>query len=168
MGSVVSVLLAVTTYEVVLAIHIMAVVVAFGATFSYPIIFAVFGKADARSLPTLYRAIHTIGTRIILPGLAVVMIAGIYLASHLHVWSQFFVQWGLGVSIVLGAMGGLFFSPRERRLIELAEQDVKMAGSGEVALSAEHEALSKRVSIVGTTFSLLVLVTIFIMVVGPG
>lgn len=156
---------AVTFSDVVLAIHIMAVVVAFGATFAYPIIFAVFGKADARALPTLYRAIHTIGTRIILPGLGVVMIAGIYLASHFHIWSEFFVQWGLGVSIVLGAMGGLFFSPNERRLVELAEQDVKAAGAGEVMLSAEHEALSKRVSIMGFSFSMLVLVTILFMTI---
>jgi ABC-type anion transport system duplicated permease subunit len=157
---------ALTFPDVVLAIHIMAVVVAFGVTFAYPIIFAVFGKADPRARPALYRAVHTIGTRLILPGLGVVILAGIYLASHLHMWSHFFVQWGLAASIVLGASGGLFFSPTERRLIELAERDVAAAGSGEVLVSAEHEALSKRLAIVGTSFSLLVLVTIFIMVVG--
>lgn len=157
---------AVTFPEVILAIHIMAVVVAFGVTFAYPIIFAVFGKADPRSLPALYRAVHAVGTRLILPGLAVVIVAGIYLASHLHMWSHFFVQWGLAAAIVLGASGGLFFSPTERRLIELAERDVAAAGAGEVAVSAEHEALSKRLAIVGTSFSLLVLVTIFVMVAG--
>jgi hypothetical protein len=85
---------AVTFPDVVLAIHIMAVVIAFGVTFAYPIVFAVFGKADPRSLPALYRAVHTIGTRLILPGLGVVIVAGIYLASHLHMWSHFFVQCG--------------------------------------------------------------------------
>jgi hypothetical protein len=75
-------------------------------------------------------------------------------------------MWGLAASIVLGASGGLFFSPTERRLIELAERDVAAATGGEVTVSAEHEALSKRLAIVGTSFSLLVLVTIFIMVVG--
>jgi hypothetical protein len=157
---------AVSFPDVVLAIHIMAVVVAFGATFSYPIIFAIFNKADASSLPALYRAIHAIGTRIILPGLAVVILAGIYLASHLHVWGHFFVQWGIAVSLILGASGGLFFSPNERRLIELAERDVVAAAGGEVTLSAEHQALSKRVSSMGALFSLLVLVTIFVMVAG--
>lgn len=157
---------AVTFPDVILAIHIMAVVVAFGVTFAYPIIFTVFNNSDPRSLPTLYRVVHAIGTRLILPGLAVVIVAGIYLASHLHVWSHFFVQWGLAVSIVLGAAGGLFFSPNERKLIELAERDVSAAGGGEVTIAPDHEALSKRVAMVGTAFSLLVLVTIFIMVAG--
>jgi hypothetical protein len=157
---------AVTFPDVVLAIHIMAVVVAFGVTFAYPIIFAVFGKADPRSLPALYRAVHTVGTRLILPGLAIVVIAGVYLASHEHMWSHFFVQWGLAAAVVLGAAGGMFFSPTERRLIALADRDVAAATGGEVTLSAEHEALSKRLAIVGTSFSLLVLVTIFVMVAG--
>ena len=107
---------AVAVYEVVLAIHIMAVVVAFGVTFAYPIIFAVVAKADPRS--TAGAAPHRVhvGQRLIQPGLAVVLLAGVYLASELHEWSEFFVQWGLAAAIVLGALAGMFFTPIERRL----------------------------------------------------
>ena len=50
-------------FEVVLAVHIMAVVFAFGATFAYPVLLGAVGKADSRSLPALYKAIHAISVR---------------------------------------------------------------------------------------------------------
>jgi hypothetical protein len=161
-------LLAVTFYSFVLAVHIMAVVVAFGVTFAYPIIFAVVEKADARALPALLRAERAVGQRLITPGLGVALLAGIYLASKLHEWSAFYVQWGLGVAILLGAMGGLFFSPTEGRMIELAERDVAAAGDGEVTFSAEYGALSKRLAIGGSLASLLVLITIYFMATQTG
>jgi hypothetical protein len=73
--------LAASIYEVVLAIHIMAVVVAFGVTFAYPIMFAVGARNEPRSLPLLHRIEYTIERYLINPGLLLVIIAGIYLAS---------------------------------------------------------------------------------------
>lgn len=159
---------AVTLYSVVLALHIAAVVVGFGVTFAYPIIFAVVEKADKRALPALLRAEKAIGQRLISPALLVILIAGIYLASKLHAWSSFYVQWGLGAAIVLGAMGGLFFGPTEGRMIELAERDVAAAGDGEVVLSPEYLAQSKRLAAGGAFGSLLVLVTIYFMATQTG
>ena len=159
---------AVTFYSVVLAVHIAAVVVGFGVTFAYPIIFAVVEKEDKRALPALLRAEKVIGQRLISPSLLVILLAGIYLASKLHVWSSFYVQWGFGVAIVLGAMGGMFFGPTEGRMIELAERDVAAAGDGEVVLSPEYLAQSKRLAIGGASASLLVLVTIFFMATQTG
>jgi Predicted integral membrane protein (DUF2269) len=159
---------AVTFYTVVLAIHIAAVVIAFGVTFAYPIIFAVVEKADPRALAAMHRAELAVGQRLINPGLGIVLIAGIYLASKLHQWSTFYVQWGLGAAIVLGALGGLFFSPTEKRLIELAERDVGAADGGEVSLSADYLALSRRLAFVGALSSLLVFVTVFFMAMRLG
>src|ERR1700722_1368611 len=95
---------AVSVFEVVLALHIMAVVVTFGVTFAFPIIFLVGAKTEPRGLPLLHRIEYAIDQRLINPGLVVVMLAGIYLASKLHAWSDFFVQWGLGVAILIGAL----------------------------------------------------------------
>ncbi|HYB24235.1 MAG TPA: hypothetical protein VED41_10585, partial [Solirubrobacteraceae bacterium] len=47
-------------YEIVLAVHIMAVVVAFGVTFAYPIVFALAAHHDPRGLPLLHRIEYTI------------------------------------------------------------------------------------------------------------
>ena len=125
-------LLAVQFYEVVLALHILAVVIAFGATLAYPVLLGTVTKADTRALPALYRALHAISQRVIMPGLALVLICGIYLASHLHLWNTFFVQWGLAVVIVIGAIEGAYLGPREKRLIEVADQDLVAVGDGPV------------------------------------
>ncbi len=156
-------LAAVAFFEVVLAVHILAVVVAFGATFAYPVIFAAVTRADPRALPALYRAAHEVSRKVITPGLAVVVICGIYLASKLHVWGDFYVQWGLAVAIVIGAIEGALVSPAERRLIEQTDRDVAAAGTGAVTLSAEHDALFRRVGMLGALLDLLVVMTIFFM-----
>lgn len=155
-------------YEVVLALHIAAVTVAFGVTFAYPIIFTVVSRQDPRALAALHRAELAVGQRLIQPGLAVVLVAGIYLASKLEVWSSFYIQWGMAAVIVLGGLGGLFFTPTARRLIELAERDVAAAGDGDVTLSAEYQTLFKRLIVVGSLSSLLVLVTIYFMTTHTG
>ncbi len=159
---------AVAFYEVVLALHIAAVVVAFGVTFAYPIIFAIVARQDPRALAALHRAEIVVGQRLIMPGLAVVIVAGIYLASKLEVWSTFYVQWGLGVAIVLGGLSGLFFTPTARRLAELAERDTATPGDGAIAVSAEYQALAQRLARVGALASLLVLVTIYFMATHTG
>jgi hypothetical protein len=163
-----SVLPAVVFFEVVLALHILAVVFAFGATFAYPVILATIGKADSRALPALYRAFHAISRMVIMPGLLVVVLCGIYLASKLHMWSDFFVQWGLGVAIVIGAVEGMFLGPTERRLIETADRDLAAAGEGPMTPSAAQQALVRRVGAVGAAMDLLVVMTIYFMVTHTG
>jgi hypothetical protein len=162
------VLLAVAFWEVVLALHIIAVVFAFGATFAYPVLLGAVAKADPRALPALYRALHAISQRVIMPGLAAVMVFGIYLASHLELWSSFFVQWGLAVAIVIGGVEGAYLGRRERRLVEVADRDVAAAGDGPVTFSAEHDSLVRRIGGVGALMDLLVLVTIYFMVAHTG
>jgi hypothetical protein len=158
------VLVAVAFYEVVLALHILAVVFAFGATFAYPVLIGAITKADPRALPALYRALHAISQRVIMPGLAAVVVFGIYLASHLHMWHTFFVQWGIAVAIVIGAVEGAYLGPRERRLIEVADRDVAGEGEGPVTFSAEHDSLVRRIGGIGALMDLLVIITIFFMV----
>jgi hypothetical protein len=67
---------AVSAYDIVLAVHIMAVVTAFSVTFAYPIIFAVTARHGARSLPLMHRMEYTIERFLINPGLALVLVAG--------------------------------------------------------------------------------------------
>jgi hypothetical protein len=161
-------MLAVTFFDVVLAAHIIAVVIAFGATFAYPVFLAAISKADSRALPSLYRAFHAVSQRVILPGLAVVLICGIYLASKLHMWSAFYVQWGLGVSIAIGAIEGMFLGPNEKRLVEAADRDLAAGGDGPLTPSAEHQTLVRRVGAIGALMDLLVILTIFFMVTRAG
>jgi hypothetical protein len=84
------------------------------------------------------------------------------------VWSDFYVQWGLVVIVLLGALGGAFFSRQERRLAELAERDVTAAGDGQVAFGEEYRALRRRVLSVGLTADVLILLTIYFMTAQTG
>jgi uncharacterized membrane protein len=159
---------AVAFFEVVLAFHIMAVVVAFGVTFAYPIMFAVGAKQGPRSLPLLHRIEYSIERRLTNPGLLIVAIAGIYLASKLHQWSSFYVQWGLGAVIVIGAAIGAVMIPTAKNAEQVAARDIAASGDGEVALSAEYRNLVKRLGMVGGALSLLVLLTIYFMATHTG
>ena len=134
--------LATTFYEVVLAIHIMAVVVAFGVTFAYPVMFAVAARREPRGLPLLHRIEYTIERMLINPGLLLVIVAGIYLASKGHFWSEFFVQWGLAAAIVIGALIGAVMIPTAKKAETVAARDIAAAGDGDVKMSEEYSGSS--------------------------
>jgi hypothetical protein len=159
---------AVTFFTFMVAVHVAAVVIAFGVTFAYPLMYTVGISREPRSMPGLHRIQDSVGKFVISPFIGVALIAGIYLASKQEVWSDFYVQWGLGAIIVLGGLGGAFFAPRERRLAELADRDVAAAGDGEVVFGAEYTALRRRVATVGYAANALVLVTIYFMTAQTG
>ena len=157
--------LAASFYEVIVAVHIMAVVIAFGVIFAYPFIFAVAARVDPKALPLLHRIEYTIERWLINPGLLLVVVAGIYLASDAHRWSEFFVQWGLGASIVIGALVGSVMIPTAKRAERLARVAAEGPPPGEPG--ADYLALARRLSATGALLSLLVLVTILFMVIQP-
>jgi hypothetical protein len=164
---------ALSFYTFALAVHIAAVVIAFGVTFAYPVMYAVGVRTEPRSMPGVHRIQDAVGKRVISPFLGLALLAGIYLASKLHVWSDFYVQWGFGAIILVGALGGAFFAPRERRLAELAERDIAAAdqtspGERNVVFGAEYKALRQQVLAVGLFANVLVLLTIYFMTAQTG
>jgi len=159
---------AASLYDFVLALHIIAVVVAFGWTFSLPIVYAVAGKQDPRSLPMLHRIEITVSRYLLNPALLVVLAAGIFLASDGHHWSQFFVQWGLGAVVVLGALVGAVLMPAAKRAEEAARAELETYSGGEFKPGPAYSAAIRTLNTVGTAASLLVLVTIVIMATHTG
>lgn len=156
--------MAITAYNVVLAIHIMGVVIAFGVTFAYPIMFAIAAKQDPRSLPVMHRIERTIDRVLINGALLIVLGAGLYLAAEGKDFKEFFVQWGIGAIVVIGALVGAVMIPTSKRAQETIERDL---ASGAGTISDDYRRLTRRLGIVGSLLSLLVLVTIFIMAVKP-
>jgi hypothetical protein len=165
-------ILAVTFYTFVLAVHIAAIVIAFGITFAYPVMYAAGIRAEPRSMPGVHRIQDSVGKFVISPFLGVALLAGIYLASKLHSFSAFYVQWGIAVIVILGALGGAFFAPRERRLAELAEQDVAAADQaspgGTVVFGEEYKRLRTLVFRVNVLANVLILLTIYFMTAQTG
>ncbi|HWI73262.1 MAG TPA: DUF2269 family protein [Baekduia sp.] len=157
-------MLAITFYSVVLSVHIMAVVIAFGTTFAYPAFMPWARRSHPQAMPIIHELNDRLGKFVMSPAMVVVLAAGIYLASDADVWSESWVTVPLVILIVIGGLGGMFFAPSERKLGELARRDLA-AGGGE--LSAEYDELFRRVAIVGFATMALVLIAIFFMVVKP-
>jgi hypothetical protein len=154
---------AVTFYDVVLWVHITAVVLA------YPVFLAVAERTDPRSLPAVARGIlawDRIGQGL----LVVILLAGIYMVAD-GPWelSDFYVGWGFLAVIVVGGLSGGFFTPKTQQLIEIAERDLaaSAASGGEARLSDEFQALSGQVAKVGTGTGIFLLLTIYVMTAKP-
>lgn len=154
-------------YDVVVFIHVTAVVVAFGATFAYPFFQAVTERVSPRSVPAMWRATHTASHYLVIPGSLVVLAAGIYLTIDRWDFGFLFITVGLAVIVIVILLGVAFFDRHEARAIELAERDVAAAGDGEVELSQEYWDVSQRVARMGMLASVLILVAVFFMTVKP-
>lgn len=159
--------LAASAYEYVMALHVIGVVIAFGWVFALPAMFAVAMKSDPRGLPLLHRIEFTISRWLLNPALVVILGAGIFMASDGHHWGEFFVQWGVGVVIVLGGVVGAVLMPDARRAEEAARADLAAVGGGQFQPGERYRAITRRLNIVGSAASLLVLITIVFMVVKP-
>jgi len=150
---------AVLFWEVVLAVHIAAVIITFGVMFAYPVIYLFAGKLEPGGMPWYYRIRVLIGQRLLSPGLVLVLVAGIYLASDLHQWKLFYVQWGVAIVVVLGGITGAFLTPKAKKLADLAERDVS---------GGEYKALARRVAMVDLVVLVLILVTVYVMTIQAG
>ena len=158
---------ATSAYEIVLAVHVMAVVIAFGWTFTLPVVFAVASRRDPRSLPVLHRIEYTVSRVILNPTLLVVLGAGIYMASDGHHWGEFFVQWGIGVVLVIGALVGSLLIPAAKRAEEAVRADLEGFSGGEFQPGEAYRAAARQLNVIGSAASLLVLLTILFMVIKP-
>jgi hypothetical protein len=157
---------AVMFWQVILAVHILAVVISFGLVFAWPLLALLEKRLDARAVPALHRVQRTLHLRVSAPGLVVVVVvvAGIYLASHLHVWSQFFVGCGLAAAIAIGAIGGAYLSPREKKLAELADAELAAGGGGaDVAWSPAYLAVRRQAQLARIVQAAIIVLTILFM-----
>jgi uncharacterized membrane protein len=156
-------------YDVVLSVHIMAIVAAFGVTFAYPILGVYVSREHPRFLPVLHSAQERIGRVLMTPAATLALLAGFYLASDRDYMGKVWVIIPLVILIALLGLGGAFFGPGEKRAAELASRDVAAsAPDGPVILSPEYQALSSRLARTGLLASALVFVAIFFMAAKPG
>ena len=160
--------LAVQFYDVVVWLHITAAILAFGPTFGYAFFQAIAERTNPRAIPTVMQGIRTIDRFLVTPGVLVLVAAGIYLTVD-GPWefSDAFVAFGIAAAVILLILAHTFFAPTAGRLAEIAERDVAAAGGGEVELSEEYLALSKRSGGVGTFAGLLVIITVYFMAAKP-
>jgi uncharacterized membrane protein len=149
-------------YDIAVFIHVAAVVIAFGVVFVYPLIVPFTLREAPDKLGWVHRLQRLIGQRIITLAGALVLISGLYLAlsgDGPFDFGDWWTGFGLVSILLLLGLGGAYFSPRERRLAELAERD---AGTP----SPEYRAVLRGWWLVAAASMTLVLVTILFMVLG--
>jgi hypothetical protein len=144
-------------YDVVLWIHITAVVTAFGALFAYPVFLAVNAKAPLTQRASFHRLQIAFSKRITGPAIGVVLLAGIYLASDAHLWSKVWVIVPFIMLLVIAGLGATVLRRGEERLAETSQ-------AGDEAGYAA--ALSTVTSWTLVTIALIV-ITIFFMTAKP-
>lgn len=151
-------MLAIRFYDAVVALHVMAIIIAFGVVFTYPLATPYIAKHHTASLAAWHGLQAKIGQRIIAPVGGIALLLGAYLATDADVWDQVWVTVPLVILIVLLGVGGAYLGPREQRLSEL----------GKDPSAPEYQALSKTVLTVQSAFAVLVLVAVFFMVTKLG
>jgi uncharacterized membrane protein len=152
-------------YKILLFVHILAVVLAFGPTFGYAFFFSV-APQHPRATPAILAGVQKVDKYLVNPGMIVLLLAGFGLLSASDgAWdlNDVFVSVGIFAIVALFALQHGFFQPKVREAKEIAERDLK---SGD-ALSPEFEALGERIGKVGTLAGIVVVVTIFFMTYKP-
>jgi uncharacterized membrane protein len=165
------VLLAVTAYQVSVAVHVAAAVVAFGPTFVYPIIQKTAENTAPRSLPFALRLIRKIDHGVVNPVAVIVGLTGAYQWSDGN-WDIGDNQWlAIGLALYLAAFAVALYvfrsSVMEAAAAE-AEAAIEAAGpSGEVVLTDRYRDIMRVPNMVGPLLGITVLVIIYLMVVKP-
>ena len=159
--------LAVQFYDVVLWLHIVAVVAGFGATFAYGVILAVVQKTDPRSIPATLAGVSATDRTVVTIGGTIVLVTGLYLTADAWDFSEFFIAWGIiAVLFLLGITHG-YFLPNEQRARKAAERDIERAGTGEVELGPEFNEASAKLSKMGGFAGLVIVLTVYVMTAKP-
>jgi uncharacterized membrane protein len=155
---------AVTAYNVSVFVHIVAVVVGFGATFAESVMFPVAMRLDRRHLPYVHELQLTINRYFAGPALLVIIITGFYQVSKGD-WSlgDFWISGTLVIALILGALNGAYFIPSDRRLGAMAARELEVGD-----LSEEYQRRARAQGMVGALTGVLIILAIFLMVVKPG
>jgi len=156
---------AVVFWQIVLAVHVVFVVAAFGLLLAYPLITIAAERLDRRSLPVILRIRVLLSRSLVNPGLLVVVISGVYLAAQQHQWSDFYVWWGIAAALVIGGLEGALVTRQSAALAALAERDVGLFGEADGGWSSDYAAARSRADQVNALLAVIVVVTTFLMVV---
>jgi hypothetical protein len=160
---------AVTFYNVVIWLHVSAVVLAFGPTFAFGIYLTVAGRKYPRAIPAVLESTLTISRSMVTLGAVVIFLSGVYLASR-EPWSfgDFFVVWGLlAIIVLLGLVHG-WFIPNDQSALRAAKRDIEEAGpTGDVQFGREFNEHSTRSARMGPVAGLIVILTIYVMAAKP-
>ena len=164
--------LAIENYEYSIFLHITAVVVGFGSTFSESVMFPVAMKMSARHLPYVHRLQLVLNQFFAIPAALVVAATGVYQVDKLGFdYGDFWLSATIAILVVLFLVNILFFIPTDRKLLPIIEKAVADAGDKELTLRdlpSTYQRRGRAEGIVGSLMGVLLIAAIFFMTTKPG
>lgn len=146
-------------YDASVAVHVLAALVGFGVTASYPALQLLGERGDRRNLPFALDAITTISRRVAVPATTVVGLTGIYqLVDGPYGLDDAWASVGLVLYLTVMGLAIGYLAPRYERAAEAARR-----GDGEA-----YAALIRGINVVGPLVVAAVVVIVVLMVVKPG
>jgi len=152
-----------------LVLHVMVAIAAFGPAYAYPVI-GRFSAEGTHSARLVARMIHTIQTRIQIPGAIVMPFLGLALIylGHFQLWQS---EW-LVISIVLYAIAFFYAvfvqTPLIARMSRALARLPDSPPPGGPGPSPEIAAMARRVRVNGIVLTILVTTIVVLMVWKPG
>lgn len=164
--------LAVTNVEFSIFLHVTAVVVGFGSTFSESVMFPVAMRASARNLPYVHRLQLVLNQFFALPAVVIVAATGIYqMDKGGWDYGDFWVSATITILAVIALVNVFFFIPADRKLLPIIEKAIADAGDRELKLAdlpPTYQRLGRAEGIVGSIMGILLIAAIFLMTTKPG
>src|SRR3954465_10911007 len=119
--------LALTTYSVVMALHVMAVIAAYGLPLTAPLLLPYVRRNHPRAMPGGHDVQHWLNIRLTGPGTVLILAFGAYMASKHHLWDQPRADVPNAILAVIAVVGGGVIVPSSRRMADLSRADVDAA-----------------------------------------
>jgi len=164
--------LAVTNYDFSIFLHVTAVVVGFGSTFSESVMFPVAMKMSARHLPYVHRMQLVLNQFFAIPAAVIVAATGIYqMDKGGWDYGDLWVGATIAILVVIFLVNVAFFIPTDRRLLPIIQSAIADAGGKELTLSElppEYQRWGRAEGIVGSIMGILLVTAVFMMTTKPG
>jgi hypothetical protein len=144
-----------STYTVVVALHIIAVIAAYGVPLSAPLIVPYVRRHHPDALPGLHAAQHFVNNALTGPFTILLLAFGLYLATDGDRWGDPFVTIGIVAVAIIAIVGGGVVVPAVKALTGLAPG------------SAEYDRVYRRYLRAESFLGVVVLLTIFAMAAKP-
>jgi predicted Kef-type K+ transport protein len=164
--------LAITNYDFSVFLHISAVVVGFGSTFSESVMFPVAMKMSARHLPYVHRLQLVLNQFFVIPAVVIIAASGIYQMEEGN-WDygDLWVSATITILVIVTLINIFFFIPADRKLLPIIQKAVADAGDRELGLAdlpPTYQRLGRAEGIMGGLTGILLIAAIFFMTTKPG
>jgi len=146
----------VSTYSVVVAVHIIAAFAAYGLPAAYPLVLPYLRRHHPEALPGVHVIQYRLNVALTGPFTIVLLAAGIYLATDGDRWGEPFTTFGLLAVAIIAVVGGAVIVPATKRLAALDPA------------SGEYDTVFRRYLVAEIFLAVVVLLAIFVMAVKPG